>query len=142
MKITALELFHISIPFAKPYKLSKVYGTRYNADAVIVSKNGGLSKARKIAATADAFGLKILMNSMLEFGITQAASLQLGCVLPNLLDMGHAYMSVLRMSDDITDFGQNISQATVTVPSGNGLGVRVNEEKLKKYTKDYLKLTE
>ena len=111
-----------------------------DAFSIKVSKNGGLSKAGKIAATADAFGLKILMNSMLEFGVTQAASLQLGCVLPNLLDMGHAYMSVLRMSDDITDFGQNISQATVTVPSSAGLGVRLNEDKLKKYTKDYLKI--
>jgi len=36
MKITALELFHISIPFARPYKLSKVYGTRYDAEAVIL----------------------------------------------------------------------------------------------------------
>ena len=36
MKITALELFHISIPFAKPYKLSRVYGTRYDAEAVIL----------------------------------------------------------------------------------------------------------
>ena len=111
-----------------------------DAFSIKVSKNGGLSNARKIAATADAFGLKILMNSMLEFGITQAASLQLGCVLPNLLDMGHAYMSVLRMSDDITDFEQNISRATVTVPSSAGLGVRLDEEKLKKYTKDYLKI--
>jgi muconate cycloisomerase len=111
-----------------------------DAFSIKVSKNGGLSNARKIAATADAFGLKILMNSMLEFGITQAASLQLGCVLPNLLDMGHAYMSVLRMSDDITDFNQNISQGTVTVPTSAGLGVRVNEKKLKKYTKDYLKI--
>lgn len=111
-----------------------------DAFSIKVSKNGGLSKARKIAETADAFGLKILMNSMLEFGITQAASLQLGCVLPNLLDMGHAYMSVRRMSDDITDFGQNISQAVVTVPPGPGLGVCLDEDKLKKYTKDYLKV--
>ena len=111
-----------------------------DAFSIKVSKNGGLSKAKKIAEMAHAFGLKILMNSMLEFGITQAASLQLGCTLPNLLDMGHAYMSVLRMSDDITDFAQNISQAVVTVPSGPGLGVGLDEDKLKKYTKDYLKV--
>ena len=36
MKITRLELFHISIPFVQPYKLSKVYGTLVNADAVIL----------------------------------------------------------------------------------------------------------
>ncbi len=111
-----------------------------DAFSLKISKNGGLSKARKIAETADAFGLKILMNSMLEFGITQAASLQLGCVLPNLLDMGHAYMSVLRMSDDITDFRKNISRAVVTVPEAPGLGVSLDEEKLKKYTRDYLKI--
>ena len=108
--------------------------------SIKVSKNGGLSKSRQIAAMADGFGLKCLMNSMLEFGITQAASLQLGCTLNNLLDCGHAYGSVLRMSDDITDFGQNISQAAVAVPSSAGLGVRLNEEKLKKYTQDYLKI--
>jgi L-alanine-DL-glutamate epimerase-like enolase superfamily enzyme len=111
-----------------------------DAFSIKVSKNGGLGKAQKISHTADAFGLKILMNSMLEFGITQAASLQLGCVLPNLLDMGHAYMSVLRMADDITDFAKNISRSVVTVPSEPGLGVALNEDKLKKYTKDYLKV--
>jgi muconate cycloisomerase len=36
MKITELELFHIAIPFAEPYKLSKVYGTLENAHAVII----------------------------------------------------------------------------------------------------------
>jgi muconate cycloisomerase len=111
-----------------------------DAFSIKISKNGGLSKARKMAEMAGAFGLKILMNSMLEFGVTQAASLQLGCVLPNLLEMGHAYMSVLRMSDDISDFGQNISRAVVKVPPGHGLGVCLDEDKLKKYTRDYLKI--
>ena len=108
--------------------------------SIKISKNGGLDKSRQIAQMADGFGLRCLMNSMLEFGISQAASLQLGCTLSNLIDLGHAYGSVLRMSDDITDFGRNISQAVVTVPSASGLGVAVDEEKLKKYTTDYLNL--
>jgi len=74
-----------------------------------VSKNGGLKKTKEIAVVAEAFGIKCLMNSMLEFGITQAASLQVGCTLTNLVDFGYAYGSVRRMSDDVTDFGQNIS---------------------------------
>jgi muconate cycloisomerase len=89
---------------------------------------------------ADGFGLKCLMNSMLEFGITQAASLQLGSTLSNLMDIGHAYGSVLRMSDDVTDFGRNISEAVVTVPTTSGLGVAIDEEKLKKYTVEHLNL--
>jgi L-alanine-DL-glutamate epimerase-like enolase superfamily enzyme len=44
------------------------------------------------------------------------------------------------MSDDITDFGQNISEGFVTVPSGAGLGVKLDEAKLKKYTVDSLKI--
>jgi muconate cycloisomerase len=109
--------------------------------SIKVSKNGGIYKSKQIAAMADGFGLKCLMNSMLEFGVTQAASLQLGCTLSNLMNCGHAYGSVLRMSDDITDFGENIAQARITVPSGSGLGVELNEKKLKKYTQDYLKIS-
>ena len=108
--------------------------------SIKVSKNGGLDKSRQIAQMADGFGIKCLMNSMLEFGISQAASLHLGCTLPNLADLGHAYGSVLRMSDDITDFGNNIANAVVTVPDGPGLGVTVDEQKLQKYTQDYLKI--
>jgi L-alanine-DL-glutamate epimerase-like enolase superfamily enzyme len=36
MKITGVELFRISIPFVKPYKLSKVYGTIPDAESVIL----------------------------------------------------------------------------------------------------------
>ena len=108
--------------------------------SVKVSKNGGLTKAQAIAKIADGFGLRCLMNSMLEFGVSQAASLQLGCTLSNLLDCGHAYMSVLRMADDITDFRNNISDAVVQVPSGHGLGVTVDDNKLQHYCVDRLKI--
>ena len=36
MKITGIELFHITIPLAEPYKLSRRYGTLTHANAVIV----------------------------------------------------------------------------------------------------------
>ena len=36
MLINQLELFQISIPFAEPYHLSKIYGTMHDAQAVIV----------------------------------------------------------------------------------------------------------
>ncbi|MBU0465808.1 MAG: mandelate racemase [Proteobacteria bacterium] len=108
--------------------------------SIKVSKNGGISKAKLIAGSAGLFGHQCLMNSMLEFGITQAASLHIGCTLNNLLPVGHAYGSVLRMSDDITDFRKNISHGKVIVPMESGLGVNLDDQKLKKYTKDYLKI--
>jgi len=108
--------------------------------SIKVSKNGGISKAKLIADSAGLFGYQCLMNSMLEFGITQAASLHIGCTLDNLIRAGHAYGSVLRMSDDITDFRKNISHGKVIVPKESGLGVTLDDEKLKKYTKAYLKI--
>jgi len=108
--------------------------------SIKVSKNGGLVRSKQIAQTAETFGIKCLMNSMFEFGISQAALLQVGCTLPNLVDMGHAYGSVVRMSDDVTDFGRNIKGATVSVPAGSGLGVDLDEEKLRKYTRNYVKI--
>ena len=111
-----------------------------DAFSIKVSKNGGLNRSKQIASTAGAFGLKCLMNSMLEFGITQAASLHVGCTLSNLLKMGHAYGSVIRMSDDITDFAKYVSGSTVSIPLDSGLGVSLDEDKLKKYKKNYLKI--
>lgn len=109
--------------------------------SIKVSKNGGMKRSKQIAAIAGAFGTKCLMNSMLEFGISQAASLHVGCTLSNLLDMGHAYGSVIRMSDDITDFSKYVTGATVSVPKDSGLGIKLDKDKLEKYQLAYLKIT-
>jgi L-alanine-DL-glutamate epimerase-like enolase superfamily enzyme len=103
-----------------------------------VSKNGGLNRTRQIAHLAEIFGIDCLMNSMLEFGITQAASLQVGCTLPNLFDFGHAYGSVLRMSDDITDYDRLLDGGCVNVPDTPGLGIALDTSKLDHYTKNHI----
>jgi L-alanine-DL-glutamate epimerase-like enolase superfamily enzyme len=108
--------------------------------SIKVSKNGGLSGAKKIGILAEASGIKCLMNSMLEFGISQAAALHLGCSTPNLLDCGHCYMSTLRLSDDVTDFTNHIEEAIARSPDGAGLGIRIDHEKVERYSKGYLKI--
>ena len=100
-----------------------------------VSKNGGLRAGLEIGRIAKEQGLLVMMNSMLELGITQSASLHLGCVLDCLIDCGHAYMSTLRMSDDVTDFSNFVSGGTAHLPSSTGLGIQVNESKIMKYLK-------
>lgn len=101
--------------------------------SVKASKNGGLTKARRIVAIADAAGLQYRMNSMLEFGITQAALLQLGAVSKALIPSGHAYMSTLRMADDFTDFCDRLGDGYARITDTPGLGVTVHEEKLSQY---------
>jgi muconate cycloisomerase len=91
------------------------------------SKNGGPLRAQRIAAVARAFGIRCFMNSMIEFGITQAASLQHAVTVTNLVDIGHAFMSPLRLSEDPTDFTSFIRNAVVNLPGTPGLGVTVDE---------------
>jgi muconate cycloisomerase len=43
------------------------------------------------------------------------------------VDFGHAFMSPLRLSEDPTDFASFIRDAVVHLPSGPGLGVKVDE---------------
>lgn len=101
--------------------------------SIKISKNGGLSNSQAIAVSVSNAGKQVLMNSMIELGITQAASLHLGCTLGNLVDCGHAYMSTLRMADDVTDFSSWIKQGIASLPDAPGLGVNVSAEKIRQY---------
>ena len=96
------------------------------------SKNGGPLRAQKIAALAQAFDIGCYMNSMLEFGITQAASLQHAAVIPNLVSAGHAFMSTLRLAEDPTSFSSLVSGGVVRLPQAPGLGVEVDEQHVRR----------
>ncbi len=104
------------------------------------SKNGGLAPSRKIAALAEGHGIDILMNSMIEFGVTQAASLHLGATLPNLMDCGHAYMSTLRITEDPTDFSALVADGTARVPDTPGLGISVDADHLNALAVDHRRI--
>lgn len=96
------------------------------------SKNGGPLRAQRMAAVAEAFGIKCYMNSMLEFGVTQAASLQHAVTVRNLVDVGHAFMSTLRLAEDPTDFSSFIRGGVVHFPERTGLGVNIDEDHVRR----------
>lgn len=106
--------------------------------SIKIAKNGGIGKSQKISSLAQSYGLKCLMNSEIEFGITQSASLHLGCTLNNLVNFGHAYMSPLRISEDITNYEHFVEKGEVFIPEEPGLGISISFERLKHYTKDYI----
>lgn len=98
------------------------------------SKNGGPLRAQRIAATAEAFGISCYMNSMIEFGITQAASLQHAVTVRNLVDVGHAFMSTMRLVEDPTDFSSFVRNGVVHLPHRAGLGVEIDENHVRRLT--------
>ncbi|MBT3225013.1 MAG: hypothetical protein HOK24_13635 [Desulfobacula sp.] len=104
--------------------------------SVKISKNGGLQPSLKIGKMVADKGKKVLMNSMIELGITQCASLHLGCVFKNLVNCGHAYMSTLRISDDVTNFSSWIERGTARLQDAPGLGINVDSAKIRKYLED------
>lgn len=105
------------------------------------SKNGGPLRAQRIAAVAEAFGIRCYFNSMLEFGITQAASLHHAVTLGNVVDVGHAFMSTLRLTEDPTDFSSFVRDGIVHLPPGAGLGVHVDEAHVRRLSVAGFRLT-
>ena len=101
-------------------------------------KCGGLFRTRQIAAMAEAAGLPCFVNSMIEMGISVAASLHLAASLPNLVDHGHALMSHLRIQEDILQADSfEYDGKDILVPTHRaGLGVEIDEERLERRTLD------
>ncbi|MDD2179240.1 mandelate racemase [Acidovorax sp. D2M1] len=96
------------------------------------SKNGGPLRAQSVAMVAKAFGIRCYMNSMLEFGITQAASLQHAVTINNLVDFGHAFMSTLRLAEDPTNFSTFIREGIIYFPDEVGIGLQVDEDHVRR----------
>ncbi|MCP3891619.1 MAG: hypothetical protein GY702_22540 [Desulfobulbaceae bacterium] len=102
--------------------------------SIKVCKNGGIKQSLAIIELARSKGIDILFNSMIEEGITQAASLNIALTVPNLYQYGHAYFSPLRLQEDITDYSTNIVDGRVRAPQAPGLGIKVLDDVLERYT--------
>lgn len=105
--------------------------------SIKVTKNGGIRPAKAICDLAEAHGVQVFFNSMIEEGVTQAASLQLGASCGNLVStIGHAYFSPNRLERDISDFSRliHVSEGRVEVSDAPGLGVTLDWDAVRDYT--------
>jgi O-succinylbenzoate synthase len=97
---------------------------------------GGLSVGRAIHDLCRARGVPVWCGGMLETGIGRAANLALaglpGFTLPGDLSASARYFP----ADIITEpFVLNAADSTMTVPTGPGLGVTVDEAELRRVTR-------
>ena len=102
--------------------------------SVKVTKQGGIQRTSHIARMAESFGVKCLFNSMIELGVAQAALLQLASCHSNIFRGGHCFMSTLRSSDDVTNFGSVIDSGRATIPDTPGLGISLDYDKIDHYS--------
>lgn len=96
-----------------------------------VHKWGGIGAVKRLAALCDAFGIGLNLHSGGELGISTACHLQLAASTP---EIRHAIDTVYYlMADDIIEQKFAIKDGMMSVPTGPGLGVEVDLEKLEHY---------
>ncbi len=112
--------------------------------SLYTTKPGGLFKAKKVAAVAEACGLACNVNGSLETGVGNAANLHLVvstniCTLANVLPVTtlqgreQTKLAGIYYTDDIVQDPFPYADGTLRVPDRPGLGVELDEARLKTY---------
>jgi muconate cycloisomerase len=112
--------------------------------SIYTTKPGGLFKAKKVAAVAEAAGLQCNVNGSVETGIGNAANVHLAastavaslpCVIPVSTPKGKGQNRIagIYYQDDLIKEAFRFVDGAVVVSTKPGLGIEVDEEKLKQY---------
>jgi glucarate dehydratase len=100
---------------------------------------GGIRPCVKAAGICETFQLGVAVHSSGELGIQLATMLHLGAVLPNLTFAADAHYH--HLTDDIIEGGKlRYEGGALAIPTGTGLGVRLDREKLGLYHDEYRRL--
>jgi glucarate dehydratase len=100
---------------------------------------GGIRPCVKAAGICETFQLGVAVHSSGELGIQLATMLHMGAVIPNLSFAADAHYH--HVVDDVIVGGKlAYSGGAIAVPTGPGLGVRLDREKLGRYHELFQKL--
>jgi muconate cycloisomerase len=112
--------------------------------SLYTTKPGGLFKAKKVAAVAEAAGLPLNVNGSHETGVGNAANLHLVASTAQVTEAGVFPVTTIKGSeptkmagkmylDDIVTRPFTYRDGNLVVPSGPGLGIELDEEKVDAY---------
>ncbi|WP_020619863.1 mandelate racemase/muconate lactonizing enzyme family protein [Paenibacillus daejeonensis] len=104
--------------------------------SVYPAKNGGIYKSMQILSAAGMAKKTGLLGSNLELGIGSAAMAHLGIAHETIDDLTYPsdIIGPLYHTDDIITTATHYRDGQVIVPEGPGLGVTIDEEKLRHYS--------
>jgi glucarate dehydratase len=142
--LRAMERVNAKVPYITLSSNMSVFGfedlspaARMNVlDVILLDPHwyGGITRARKVADICEVLGFDVGLHSGAEFGISQAAVIHLLAALPNLSVAADSHYH--HLTDDVLVGGklQYTSDGEMTVPTGPGLGVELDRDKLAKYS--------
>jgi glucarate dehydratase len=100
---------------------------------------GGIRPCVKAAGVCETFQLEVAVHSSGELGIQLATMLHLGAVIPNLSFAADAHYH--HLTDDIIEGGKlKYEEGAIAVPTGPGLGVKLDHDKVGAYRDLYRRL--
>jgi muconate cycloisomerase len=100
-----------------------------------LAKLGGILGTKKVTAIAEAAGLPCFLSMMLESSIGTAASVHFAAS-ENAITYGSELIGPLFLRDDIAQEPIRYEGGCVLVPHGPGLGVHLDEDKVRYYRRE------
>jgi muconate cycloisomerase len=110
------------------------------ADVISIypGKNGGITASIEIAQVASAAGIPCHVGSNLELGVGSAAMLHLACAIPNVESETYPadILGPHYHESDLLAEPLDLSFSGARVPDGPGLGVTLDDDKLRRFRVD------
>jgi muconate cycloisomerase len=106
-----------------------------DAFSIYIGKGGGLGMAHRIATVAAAAGLACTVGSNLEMGVASAAMIHLGMLLPpgSVEAFPCDILSMFLYEDMLLQAPLPVEAGLARPPSGPGLGVELDPERVERY---------
>lgn len=97
-----------------------------------IKQAGGLLPATRMLATAEAAGLPVVLGHGFGLDLSTMAEIMLGATSRNIVP-GLECVGPLKVIDTVATTRLDISAGSIALPSGPGLGIKLDDEKLEKY---------
>ena len=98
-----------------------------------ITQAGGLLPSARMIATAEAAGLQVVMGHGFGLDPSTIAEIMLGATSRNIVP-GLECVGPLKVTDSIATTRLDISGGSMALPTGPGLGIELDEDKLAKYS--------
>jgi muconate cycloisomerase len=103
--------------------------------ALKIAQSGGLFATARVAAIAEAAGVGLYGGTMLEGAVGTAAAAQLFSTLSQL-EWGTELFGPLLLTAEILEQPLEYGEFSLKVPTGDGLGVAIDEDRLNHFRRD------